>query len=180
MRRNADDIENAIAIHICDGNGRKGRKVCGQGMLRERPTAEAEEYVQAPCPVQEHRIRYALTVQIRPRESAQARHTFERSLHGKGAIAVVPQHRWRSVHARDDEVEIAIGVEIRGPDPVQRCADGLCRKPGARRDVGECLLVPLPEDPHTSSACKDQIGPEVVVEVCSEHPVRTRSRSVRT
>ena len=65
--------------------------------------------------IDEHRVGIGITIEIRPGERARAEHAGERLLDLPRAVAVVPQHDGRAVADADDEIEVAVHLDVGRP-----------------------------------------------------------------
>jgi hypothetical protein len=134
----------------------------------ELPPSEVLEDPSRAIGVEDHSVGDQIAVEIEPAEAADASGVGKRPLHRKAAVAVVSQHDHRAVHRRDDDVEIAFGVDVGGPRAPERHFADRRRYFRGRGDVREAAILLLAQDPEAAVAGQYEICPVVVVEVGSE------------
>ena len=93
----AQDVHHGIACRFRGGHRDHARERCGHRALPERAAAQAQKRAHRALLVEQRRVRNALSVEVRPDESAHARHARERRLDRKGPVGVVPEHGRRAV-----------------------------------------------------------------------------------
>ena len=71
--------------------------------------------VQLTGAVDQRSIRISVTIEIGPDKLLNAGHARKGMNRGKGAVAVIAQDGWRTGLSAQDNVQIAVGFDIRGP-----------------------------------------------------------------
>ena len=112
----AEDVDDAIAAEVGDRECGDPGELARHGPFAERRAAEVEKDAKDALIVEQGRVGHAFAVEIGPGEAAHARQRAERRLRGKRAVAVVAQHSHGTVSGCDDEVQIAVGVDVGRPD----------------------------------------------------------------
>ena len=144
LRRNADhahrverdNVNRAIRIDVGNGHRHNIRWPCQIGNTSEHPVLTVDVDMQVAGRVDEDRIRICITIQIGPSERARVECAREWLLRLPRAIAVVPQHDRRTFANADDQIEVAIHLDVSRPG-AHTVVGG--KRPGVRTsgDVGE-------------------------------------------
>src|SRR6266852_2376726 len=83
----------------------------------------------------------------------------------EGSVAVVPQdRRWSMISAQHD-VEITIGINVRGPCAGVSSIQDRCRQFSLRGHVAELLCASLFQQMNAACSSQHKISFEVVVEI---------------
>ena len=161
-----EQVEQRVAAQLRrrDGNGVAVRRPAAS--RREAPAAQVQEDVDGARLVEERRVGHAFAIEVRPGEPARARDGGERVARRERAVAVVAQDERLAVARREDEIEIAVGVDVGRPDAGGGGAHERRRQFRRGGDVGEAAGVVLPQQAHAAGAGERQIRPEVVVQIC--------------
>src|SRR4029453_13753693 len=116
-RIECEDIDRAIGIDFCDGRGPKVHWSREINDTSERAGLAVDVDMQHAGYVHEDRIGIGITVEIGPRKSPHAEGRRKRLLSLPRAVAVVAKHHWRALSDADDEIEVAVHLDISGPGP---------------------------------------------------------------
>ena len=115
--------------------------------------------------VNDRGIGIAVSVEISPGKAAQARDSGEGMNIGEGSVAVVSQDDGNAIARAEDDIEIAVGLDINRPRPGVMRIDHRPGQLGLSRHVGEPAGSVLAEQAHATGAGENQICLEIVVEV---------------
>ena len=115
-RASASRSNGRVAGRFDRGDGADRAGVGGTGPRWKAPPRRFSSTWTRAGVVEERRVGHAFAVEVGPGEAAHAGDAGERLLRGERAVAVVAQQRRRRRRRREHDVEIAVGVDVGGPD----------------------------------------------------------------
>jgi hypothetical protein len=165
IRRDTQHVDDPVAADVRGGNRGHARELARHRTFHESAAAQVEIHAQHALVVQKRGVGHAFTVEIGPDKTPDARRGAEGRLRREGPVAVVAQHHRGGVPGREDQIEIAVRIDIGRPHGVERRAGDVRGQPrltGHRRKRRVGILM---KDLDARGTGDHEIGPEVVVQI---------------
>ena len=136
-----------------------------QALQAKGSAAKVDEHLHDPGGVNERRVGHTLAIEIGPDEATRPRHAVEERTRRERSIIVVAQDDRRSLDGRDDEIEIAVRIDVGGPDAVEWCSQQRRRQFARGGDVREVAGRLLSHQAEAGRARERDIHQKTVVKV---------------
>ncbi len=169
------DIDHAIGIDIGDGRSGNVGWAAQIGCTSERAGLPVDVDMQRAGRIDEDSVRVCITIEIGPCERTRVERAGEWLLHLPRAIAVVPQHDRGAFPYADNQIEIAVHLDVGRPGT--RAVVGRKRaRVGTSGHVDKRAVLVLKEQEHTTGPAQGNVGPEVVIPIERHDRVAHRRR----
>ena len=155
-------------------------EICRHRDLAEVSASFVVKDVQLPRAIDQRSIGIAIAVQVGPHKLVHARDSGERMNGREGPITVVAKHCRRPACGAQQDIQIAVRLNVESPRAGIVAGENRRRQLGLRSNIGEFLRRILAHEANTARARQDQIGLEVVIEIDRQHRLRPRRRIARS